>query len=254
MTRSTTIGILLLSASVHGFNIISYHSGRRRPRNTMPPLYYTDVEPEIRSVTVPLIVDFNTTSILVEPAAGGSLGASSTALAPESKAPLQPASKPAASNKSAQAAADGKSKPTRSHKVTWQTRYNQLVQYNAEHGHCRVPQSYGANPKLGLWVMQQRRQYTLQQKGKSSSFNGQGGKKRVELLDDIGFVWRVERRGPRGAYGTLRRMKEGAGRTASSGDDVVNVANFEEYLIRKSGDYTDDQIRDAWRQRFEIFR
>ena len=38
----------------------------------------------------------------------------------------------------------------------WNTRYNQLVLFNEENGHCRVPGKY---PKLGIWVKEQRQLY-----------------------------------------------------------------------------------------------
>lgn len=97
----------------------------------------------------------------------------------------------------------------------------------------------------------------LQQTGKTSSLNSRTGKQRIILLDDIGFTWRVERRGPRGSYGGLRRMKDlhahdtGDG---NSGYDLMHVANFEKYMIEKSDGYSDRDKRDAWKKRFEMFQ
>ena len=34
----------------------------------------------------------------------------------------------------------------------WKKRYDQLVDYQAEHGDCNVPQRFAANPELGRWV------------------------------------------------------------------------------------------------------
>merc|ERR1712127_800164 len=89
----------------------------------------------------------------------------------------------------------GKKPYSRAHRVRWQTHYNELVSYKEANGHCAVPQKYTPNPKLGLWVMQQRRQHALQETGKRSSFNGPEGEKRRALLDEAGFLWRVGRLG-----------------------------------------------------------
>lgn len=35
---------------------------------------------------------------------------------------------------------------------SWDTRYAQLKEYHAQHGHCRVPTKYQQNPALGRWV------------------------------------------------------------------------------------------------------
>ena len=34
----------------------------------------------------------------------------------------------------------------------WETRYNELVAYKAEHGDCNVPATYKTNPSLGNWT------------------------------------------------------------------------------------------------------
>lgn len=100
--------------------------------------------------------------------------------------------------------------------------------------------------------------------GKNSSLT----QSRIELLKDIGFVFKVERRGPRGAYGRLRLLKnkmeyenvivshddgsfDGCGERKK---ELVIVENFEKYMVEKSNVLSDEEIRIAWRQRFEIFQ
>ena len=58
----------------------------------------------------------------------------------------------------------------------WLDRFNELTDYEAENGDCDVPQSQGP---LGLWVNKQRMLYK----------NGKLSQKRVDLLENIGFVW-----------------------------------------------------------------
>lgn len=104
--------------------------------------------------------------------------------------------------------------------------------------------------------MQQRRQYTLQQNGKRSSFNGPGGKRRVQELEDIGFVWQVLTGGPRGGYGSLMRMKQQAEATAQNAgsNELQNAVDFEKYMVQKNEEFSDEEVRTAWRERYEIFR
>jgi hypothetical protein len=67
----------------------------------------------------------------------------------------------------------------------WSVRFQQLCEYKAQFGHCLVPQQYAANPKLGTWVMTQRRKYRLQKEGKPSPMTAA----RIRALADIDFDW-----------------------------------------------------------------
>ena len=80
-------------------------------------------------------------------------------------------------------------------KVPWETRFNELIQYKAKHGDCKVPRSQGP---LGRWVRQQREVY---KKGKLSQY-------RIDRLNGIGF----DRTEPRGGS----RKKEALPSTWSS--------------------------------------
>jgi len=70
---------------------------------------------------------------------------------------------------------------------SWDRRYNELVEYMAEHGNCDVPQKYETNPRLGYWVATQRTQHKYHIEGKQSSLNNE----KIERLESIGFNWRV---------------------------------------------------------------
>jgi Helicase associated domain len=40
--------------------------------------------------------------------------------------------------------------------VPWEVRFAALEKFREQHGHCRVPFYYADDPKLGLWLMNQR--------------------------------------------------------------------------------------------------
>jgi hypothetical protein len=63
----------------------------------------------------------------------------------------------------------------------WMLRYNELVEYKREFGHCNVPYSYirKSNPQLCSWVGEQRRRF----KNKYLSDD------RIAKLNELGFVW-----------------------------------------------------------------
>jgi hypothetical protein len=67
--------------------------------------------------------------------------------------------------------------------ASWNKMYKLLHEYQSENGDCLVPQRYKRDPKLGLWVMDQRRKYP-----KLSD-------ERRRRLDDIGFVLNVREGG-----------------------------------------------------------
>lgn len=62
----------------------------------------------------------------------------------------------------------------------WTVRFQELRQFQREHGHCRVPKRYSANPSLANWVSKQRQLYK-----RSSSLT----QERIDSLNDIGFCW-----------------------------------------------------------------
>jgi hypothetical protein len=67
----------------------------------------------------------------------------------------------------------------------WNKRYEQLVEFKRKHDHCRVPKRYREDMSLGAWVGNQRR-YHVTNKIPID---------RKELLDEIGFVWKVRAAG-----------------------------------------------------------
>lgn len=255
MTTFSTILFLILLTCTDSFHAGCYNYGvyaSSRSRNSVSPMFYKEIEPEISSATTnrPMI-SFNYTASLLsynseQIVDGGQLADKVTVRGDSSRSKSKSRSRSIPSTKAKQP-----------HEVTWRKHYNELILYESEHGHCLVPQNFKPNQKLGLWVMQQRRQYTLQQNGKKSSLNAMVGKKRIALLEDIGFVWRVERRGPRGAYGELRRMRQSVTDADDDGDgsdDILDAVDFEKLMIEKREVYSEREMRAAWRRRFEIFQ
>jgi hypothetical protein len=73
--------------------------------------------------------------------------------------------------------------------AAWENRLSELAAYHKIHGHCNVPRKYSENSKLAHWVANQRTNYRLYQEGKSSRMTTY----RIQELERLGFVWRVER-------------------------------------------------------------
>ena len=56
-----------------------------------------------------------------------------------------------------------------------------LVEFNRQHGHCKVPRQYSESPGLGRWVNTQR----------SRKQSGQLDASKAERLESIGFIWKA---------------------------------------------------------------
>ena len=61
---------------------------------------------------------------------------------------------------------------------TWMEKYGELCKYVEENGHAVVPQ---IDPQLGAWVMNQRHYKNT----------GELSQERIDLLNEIGFVWKI---------------------------------------------------------------
>lgn len=69
----------------------------------------------------------------------------------------------------------------------WEERYLSLKSYALRFGHTRVPARFKSDPKLGRWVMTQRRQFTLLVQGLPSALSAE----RIGKLEGLGFCWSV---------------------------------------------------------------
>jgi len=220
----------------------------------MPPLQYTDLESDItKSTTNRPLFHLNNTSIYPHRSYKYE---QKNILDMQSAATDKAVVKNESSPKQLK---ETKKTIPETHEMSWQKHYNELRAYREQHGHCRVPQKYNQNNlKLGYWVMQQRRQYRLRENGKKSSFDSSSGETRIKLLDELAFVWRARRRGPRGQYGEMRRMKARLDARSNNGvgneNSKSNIIDFEKFMIQKSHVYSDEEVIESWKQRFEIFR
>jgi hypothetical protein len=83
--------------------------------------------------------------------------------------------------------------------LSWEKRYQQLVEYKEKHGHCNVPQKAtpGAPVGLGNWVLEQRRSYktTTDQDSTHPSKTKKLSTEQIEKLEKIGFQWQLRNRG-----------------------------------------------------------
>lgn len=57
--------------------------------------------------------------------------------------------------------------------------------FHRENGHCNVPTDHRQFPKLGLWIKEQRRHFTLMKQGKSSHLT----EERIAALNSVGFCY-----------------------------------------------------------------
>ena len=85
--------------------------------------------------------------------------------------------------------------------VPWETRFNELVKYEAKHGDCNVPSSQGT---LGNWVRVQRKTYMANSLTQD----------RIDRLNSIDFNWALK--GPTVPWET--RFKELVQYKAKHGD------------------------------------
>ena len=83
----------------------------------------------------------------------------------------------------------------------WDDQHKALCAYRRQFGNCRVPARFRSDPKLGRWVMTQRRQFTLLMQGLPSALTAE----RILKLEDIGFTWSVR---PEPATHWSKKLKE----------------------------------------------
>lgn len=67
----------------------------------------------------------------------------------------------------------------------WTEKFEELLRFREENGHCLVPNCHPDNPALAQWTKRQRYQYKLKMDGKRSTITDE----RVRALDEAGFVW-----------------------------------------------------------------
>lgn len=86
----------------------------------------------------------------------------------------------------------------------WLKQFEQLIQFKHENGSCIVPVKFPPNPKLGLWVKEQRRHYWLLKDNKPSQMTPS----RIEKLDTLEFCWDAQEANWREKVQELKKFKE----------------------------------------------
>jgi hypothetical protein len=69
---------------------------------------------------------------------------------------------------------------------SWHQQYKKLVEFQGKYGNCLAPQNYKEDVRFGKWVRYQRQRHSKNHLQLD----------RKELLDEIGFAWRVARHFP----------------------------------------------------------
>ncbi len=67
----------------------------------------------------------------------------------------------------------------------WNERFQELVIFRQQHGHCLVPHNFPENQQLAQWVKRQRYQHKLKQMSRHSTLTDE----REAALEEMGFIW-----------------------------------------------------------------
>jgi hypothetical protein len=102
----------------------------------------------------------------------------------------------------------------------WQKHYKELKEYKRKHGHCNVPARYKENRRLGIWVSAQRQQYKILKAPEGPRRSTPLTQERIDLLNEVGFVWSVRSRAGLGV-GWDQRLQELRSYKALHGDCLV---------------------------------
>jgi hypothetical protein len=112
---------------------------------------------------------------------------------------------------------------------SWDVRFQQLLEFKAQHGHTIVPQLHN---ELGAWVHRQRREYKKKMSGRKYYCLADD---KIAKLESIGFVFHAKRSGARGMQ--------------FLGDDGNQVAKSQAKFTRKKnrrqdGDEDDEETEN----------
>jgi hypothetical protein len=67
----------------------------------------------------------------------------------------------------------------------WDERFQELLQFREEYGHCLVPHNWAGNKELAQWVKRQRYQFKLRCDGQRNMLTDD----RFQALEEVDFVW-----------------------------------------------------------------
>jgi len=117
-------------------------------------------------------------------------------------------------------------------RADWNDRYEQLLEFKKENGHCIVPQHYTRNRALGKWVAKQREQYRFYREGKHSFLT----EERIDLLKSVGFVWQIKGRGvKKNLAGKVPPMAQGMLNDNGKGKSLAKLEEEEKEKEAKRG-------------------
>jgi hypothetical protein len=83
----------------------------------------------------------------------------------------------------------------------WEKMFEALIDYKKNYGDCNVPGGRLENKKLATWVCEQRTNY---RKGKLS-------KNQIKRLEDVGFVWELQKLKWEEKFDALKEYKKNHG-------------------------------------------
>eukprot|EP00522_Entomoneis_paludosa_P008864 CAMPEP_0172451348 /NCGR_PEP_ID=MMETSP1065-20121228/9431_1 /TAXON_ID=265537 /ORGANISM="Amphiprora paludosa, Strain CCMP125" /LENGTH=762 /DNA_ID=CAMNT_0013203299 /DNA_START=73 /DNA_END=2361 /DNA_ORIENTATION=+ len=97
-------------------------------------------------------------------------------------------------------------------KLSWEEHFQNLVEFQAEHGHANVPQAYG---KLGVWLSGQRKAYNMIESGRANEAQSKRcaflTAERIERMEALGVKWRLRKGRPRKGDPNYRNKRLGIG-------------------------------------------
>jgi hypothetical protein len=85
--------------------------------------------------------------------------------------------------------ATGKNGRSATKAALWNSRFEEMKQFQTLHGHCNVPSNYAVSPHLKNWMSTQKLQYRNRREGKYSMLT----QERIDALNSIGFNWNESR-------------------------------------------------------------
>lgn len=89
-------------------------------------------------------------------------------------------------------------------RISWDGRYQQLLQFKEEYGHCNVPTNDEHFSKLSGWVQHQRAEKKKKACGKKSRLTDEN----EQLLESAGFIWSIKEWNWRQRLEDLKQYKQ----------------------------------------------
>ena len=117
----------------------------------------------------------------------------------------------------------------------WNTRFSELVEFKKVHGHCNVQSGWPENPKLSVWVAQQRGR---RKKGNLS-------KERIRRLEELGFIWSIRDAFWEEMFSLLVKFKKTHGHCNVSQTEHRRLGKWvsRQRQVKKEGKISKDRIR-----------